>query len=81
MNEAYEIELTHISASFMESAFDIVLGVERIPRCECDEWQVMYARVLVEDRWYFLPHELYTELDEKYGELIGLKLFERTLML
>lgn len=80
MNEAYEIELTHISASFMDNAFDIVLGVERIPRQECDEWQVVYARVLVEDRWYFLPHELYVELDEKYDELIGLKLFERTLM-
>lgn len=80
MNEAYEIELNHICASFMENAFDIVLGVERIPRQEYDEWQVVYARVLVEDRWYFLSNELYTELDEKYGEMIGLKLFERTLM-
>ncbi len=79
MNEAYEIELKHICASFMENAFDIVLGAERIPRQECDEWQVVYARVLVEDRWYFLPDELYGEIDSLYGDQIGEMLFSLTI--
>jgi hypothetical protein len=76
MNEAYEIELLGIKASFMASPFDLVIGAERKLLGEVEEWQVMYARILIDDRWHFMPHELYTEIDTTYGDMIGDRLFE-----
>lgn len=89
MNEAYEVELTQLMSNFVASPFDLVLGVERQTTRKVDEsgtdqgfteveWQVIYARVLVEDRWYFLPPALYDGVDNEYGELIGDKLWELT---
>lgn len=36
-----------------------------------DEWQIIYARVLVEDRWYFLPQTLYDAIDDTYSDEMG----------
>lgn len=89
MNEAFEVELTKLEASFSASPFDLVLGVEKQTTVKVEEsdgitpftdveWQIIYARVLLEDRWHFLPQHLYDEIDDKYGELIGDKLWELT---
>lgn len=82
MNEAYEVELNQITASFIPSPFDLVIGVERQTTVKVDEqgactgyldveWQVMYTRVLIDNRWFFLPQTMYDELDDMYGEQIG----------
>ena len=82
MNQAYEVELNNIKASFMPSTFDLVIGVElqsTLTIKESDllngfvdmDWQVMYARVLVDERWFFLPQSLYDEIDETFGDQIG----------
>lgn len=85
MKEAYEIELKQITASFVVDPFDMVLGIERQsgalnnvtkPPSETggfteDDWQIVYARVLVEDRWYFLPQTLYDAIDDTYSDEIG----------
>lgn len=82
MNEAYEVELNQITASFIPSPFDLVLGVEKQTTVQVDEsgtftaftdveWQVVYTRVLIGDRWFFLPQDLYDEIDDMYGEQIG----------
>lgn len=87
MNESHEVTLSHLTASFMDVPFDLVLGVElqsTLQVDECDvlhaftdtEWQVIYCRVLVEDRWHFLPQNLYDEIDELYGDRIGDELWK-----
>lgn len=89
MNEAYEVELKQIQASFVASPVDIVLGVEKQTTLTVDqsenlqgftdvEWQVVYARVLLEDRWFFLPQTLYDEIDDVYGDQIGELLWSLT---
>lgn len=89
MNEAYEVELNNITASFMPTTFDLVLGVEIQSTLQVDEsdmlhaftdmeWQVMYARVLVDDRWFFLPQTLYDEVDDEFGDQIGDLLWKLT---
>lgn len=89
MNEAYEIELTGVTASFITEPFDLVLGVEKLvvmkvpPEVGVEgstdiEWQIVYARVLVEDRWFFLPQQDYDEIDHAHGDLIGEKLWVLT---
>lgn len=89
MNEAHEVTLHQLTASFMSSPFDLVLGVElqsplkvlesEICHAFTDvEWQVIYCRVLIEDRWYFLPQDLYDEVDDTYGDLIGDHLWRLT---
>jgi len=90
MNEAYEVELTDVEASFIPTPFTVVLGVERQTTFKVDndekvqgftdvEWQVIYARAMVADRWTILPQDLYDEIDDKYGDLIGDKLWRLTL--
>jgi hypothetical protein len=87
MNESHEVTLHQLSASFMEVPFDLVLGLELQSSLKVDEcsllhaftdleWQVIYCRVLVEDRWHFLPQDLYDEIDEVYGERIGDELWK-----
>lgn len=89
MNEAFEVELTNLEASFSASPFNLVLGVEKQTTLKVEasenihpftdvEWQVIYARVLLDDRWYFLPQHMYDEIDDKYGDVIGDKLWELT---
>lgn len=75
MNEAYEIELQGLTATFMPNSFDLVIGAERIRLPDYDEWKIVYARVLIEDRWYFLPNDLYDEIDSLYSDRIGELLF------
>lgn len=79
MNQAYEIELQGITATFMQNSFDIVVGAERILLSDYDEFNVIYARVLIGDRWCFLPDELYGEIDSLYGDQIGQMLFTLTM--
>lgn len=87
MNESYEVELKQITASFLPSAFDLIVGVENTSILSvegqtqgCDftdiEFQVVYCRVLVDDRWYFLPPALYDEIEDIYGDRIGDRLWE-----
>lgn len=76
MNKAYEIELQGITANFVGSSFDLVVGVERILLSDYDEWNVVYARVMIDDRWYFLPDDLYEEIDALYSDTIGDRIFE-----
>ena len=87
MNEAHEVEFTEMKTSFFASPVNIVLGVERLSSLKVDavegcqgftddEWQVIYARVLLEDRWYFLPPDLYDEIDEQHSDLIGDRLWQ-----
>lgn len=87
MNESYEVELKQITASFLPSAFDLIIGVENTSTLSVKglvkdgdftdiEWQVVYCRVLVDDRWYFLPHNLYDEIEDVYGDKIGDRLWE-----
>lgn len=89
MNEAYEVELKNLTASFLPSPFDLILGVEQLTILVVDEgdniqgftdveWQIVYCRVLVDDRWFFLPQTWYDEIDADHGELIGDKLWELT---
>ena len=89
MNEAYEVELKQIQASFIASPVDIVLGIEKQITLTVDqsetlqgftdvEWQIVYARVLLEDRWFFLPQTLYDEIDDVYGDKIGELLYRLT---
>lgn len=89
MNEAYEVELDQIKASFVASPFDLVLGVEKLTTLKVDEegdfkgltdveWQVVYMRVQIDGRWYFLPHTLHNEIDEVYADMIGDKLWQLT---
>lgn len=88
MNEAYEVELFSLTASFMASPFDLVLGVERLSTLKVDEsempgftdveWQVVYQRVLDGDHWYFLPHTMFHEIEELYSDQIGDKLWQLT---
>lgn len=89
MNEAYELEFTQMNASFFASPFDLVLGVERqstlivpgdlnVQSFTDVEWQILYCRVLIEDRWCFLPQTFYDEIDDTYGDLIGDRLWTLT---
>jgi hypothetical protein len=89
MNEAYEVELSQIKTTFSASPIDLVLGVERQTTLKVDgieniqsftdvEWQVIYARALVDERWFFLPQTLYDEIDDQHGDLIGDRLWELT---
>lgn len=89
MNEAFEVELVGLSASFISTTFDLVLGLEKQTTVKVDEtgsltgftdieWQIVYSRVLVADRWYFLPQSLYDEIDDQYSDLIGDKLWSLT---
>lgn len=89
MNEAYEVELTDVKASFIPTPFTIVLGVERQTTLKVDnddkvqgftdvEWQVIYARALVDNRWTILPQSHYDEIDESYGDQIGESLWRLT---
>lgn len=89
MNEAHEVEFTQMKASFFAVPFDLVLGVERqstlvvpgdlnVQSFTDIEWQIVYCRVLVEDRWFFLPQTLYDEIDDTYGDLIGDRLWTLT---
>lgn len=88
MNESYEVELKQIKASFLPSAFDLIVGVENTSTLLIEgfahaeftdiEWQVVYCRVLVDGRWYFLPQDLYDEIDDEYGDLIGDRLWKLT---
>lgn len=82
MNEAYEVELSQITASFILLPFDLVLGVEKQTTIKVEEvggfnaftdveWQVIYTRVLIDDQWYILPQHLYDEVDDLYGDQIG----------
>lgn len=86
MNEAFEVELTQMKTSFLASPTNLVIGVEKQSTLVVEndqqvqgftdiEWQVMYCRVLVDDRWYFLPQSLYDEIDDEFGDLIGDKLW------
>jgi hypothetical protein len=87
MNESYEVELNNIKASFLPSEFDLIVGVENTSTLAVKgltlggdftdiEWQVVYCRVLVDERWYFLPHNLYDEIEDVYGDQIGNRLWE-----
>lgn len=89
MKEAYEVELNQLTASFLIEPFDLVLGVEKGATMVVDssetsggstdiEWQVIYARVLVADRWWFLPTSMYDEIDREHGDQIGDKLWSLT---
>lgn len=89
MNEAYEVELSQIKTTFSASPIDLVLGVERQTTLKVDgieniqsftdvEWQVIYARALVDERWFFLPQTLYDEIDDQHGDLIGDRLWALT---
>lgn len=89
MNESHEVTMKNLTASFMDSPFDLVLGVELQSALDIPdgglchgfkdtEWQVIYCRVLLEDRWHFLPQELYDEIDEIYGDRIGDELWKLT---
>lgn len=87
MNEAFELTLTKKSVSFAEQPVELVIGAELKRKLTVDEeglsftdveWQVIYCRVLVEDRWYFLPHELYDEIDERFGDEIGERIWSLT---
>lgn len=89
MNEAYEVELTNLEASFSASPFNLVLGVEKQTMLKIEEsgvvqgftdveWQVIYARVLIDERWYFLRQEFYDEIDDVYGDTIGEELWKLT---
>jgi hypothetical protein len=87
MNESFEVELKQITASFLPSAFDLIIGVENTSTLSVEgltkggdftdiEWQVVYCRVLVGDRWYFLPQTLYDEIEDLYGDQIGDRLWK-----
>lgn len=87
MNESYEVELKQITASFLPSTFDLIVGVENTSTLSVEgltqggdftdiEFQVVYCRVLVDNRWYFLPHNLYDEIEDVYGDQIGDRLWE-----
>jgi hypothetical protein len=89
MNEAYEVELSQIKTTFSASPIDLIMGVEKQTTLKVEstgemqgfmdvEWQVVYTRVLVDDRWYFLPQDLYDEIDDEYGDVIGEKLWSLT---
>lgn len=89
MNEAYEVQLNDLTASFLPSPFDLVIGVERLNTVVVEagenttgftdiEWQVMWSRVRVGDTLMFLTQNLYDELDGEYGDIIGEKLWELT---
>lgn len=89
MNEAFEVELVDLSASFISTTFNLVLGLEKQMTIQVEgserlngftdiEWQIVYSRVLVDDRWYFLPQDMYDEIDDKYSDLIGDKLWTLT---
>jgi uncharacterized protein YuzE len=89
MNEAFEVELTQIKTSFLASPVDLIIGVEKQTTLKVDndgnvqgftdiEWQVVYCRVLVEERWYFLPQSLYDEIDDEHGDVIGNHLWKLT---
>lgn len=89
MNEAFEVELTQIKTTFLASPTDLIIGVEKQSTLVVEndhtiqgftdvEWQVMYCRVLVEDRWYFLPQDLYDEIDDAYGDVVGDMLWKLT---
>lgn len=89
MNEAFEVELTQIKTTFLASPTDLIIGVEKQSTLVVEndqkiqgftdvEWQVLYCRVLVDDRWYFLPQDLYDEIDDEYGDLIGDRLWKLT---
>lgn len=89
MNEAYEVELSNITASFIASPFNLMLGVERQTTLVVDEsenvsgftdveWQVIYARAQIDGQWYFLPQDQYDQIDGAYSDLIGDKLWELT---
>lgn len=82
MNEAYEVELTNLEASFINSPFNLIIGVERQSTLVVDgdnkiqgftdvEWQVIYSRVFTEGRWMLLSQATYDEIDELYGDMIG----------
>lgn len=87
MNESFEVELKQITASFLPSTFDLIIGVENTSTLSVEgltqggdftdiEWQVVYCRVLVDGRWYFLPPALYDEVEDSYGDQIGDRLWE-----
>lgn len=89
MNEAHEVEFTEMKTSFFASPVNLVLGVEKQTTLKVDgleglqgftdvEWQVIYARVLVDDRWFFLPQSLYDEIDDEFGDMIGDRLWQLT---
>lgn len=89
MNEAFEVELTQIKTTFLASPTDLIIGVEKQSTLVVEndqqvqgftdiEWQVMYCRVLMDDRWFFLPQDLYDEIDDEYGEVIGDLLWKLT---
>lgn len=89
MNEAFEVELTQMKTSFLASPTDLVIGVEKQSTLVVEndqkvqgftdvEWQIVYCRVLLEDRWYFLPQHHYDEIDDEYGDTIGEHLWRLT---
>lgn len=89
MNEVYEVELKNLTASFLPSPFDLVLGVEKQTTLKVDagehthgftdvEWQVIWSRVKMDDTYVYLPQRLYDELDDEHGEVIGERLWELT---
>lgn len=88
MKEAHEVTLINVTVSFMDQPVDLVIGVElqaSFPIGDGSDhdytdfdWQVIYCRVLVDTRWYFLPETLYDEIDTVFGDQVGDKLWELT---
>lgn len=78
MNEAHEVQLECLTASFLPSPFDLVLGVEKRHLEGTVEWQIVYGRVLVDARWFFLSQTMLDEIDVRYEDMIGEKLFQLT---
>ena len=88
MNVIHEVEIDNVEVSFLASPCPVVLGVEQesVIRVCGDtlasftdvEWQVVYARVTIDHQSYIIPQDLYDEVDEKYGDVIGDKLWELT---
>lgn len=87
MNEAYEVELKGLTASFLPVPFDLTLGVEKLNILGLHEegegftdfeLQVVYQRVHFEDRSFFICDSLFEELEEKYGDEIAQAIFSLT---
>lgn len=88
MNEIHEVEICNVEASFVASPFSVVLGAEKqsvLRVCEETlasftdvEWQIVYARAVINGQSFIMPQDLYDEVDDKYGDVIGDKLWELT---
>lgn len=85
MNEIHEVEIENVEASFLASPCSIILGAEKqsvLRVCEETlasftdvEWQIVYARAVIDGVSFIMPQDLYDEVDDRYSDTIGDKLW------